>query len=463
MRQFNFTESRIAALTPPIAGEEVYADIGRESVNGLRIRVLASGSKTFFVRYRTAGRGSPYRRPKIGEAEETSVTEARKLASAILSAVRNGHDPAGEKKAARAAPGAGQATTLGALVDAHEADQEARGIVSAEAAAAMLRRDLVAQLGAERDPATITRAEVIRRMEALRDGSPGHAKPRPGSVATFKARVHGLFEAAIARGLVAANPLAGHRKPRASRAERIAQAERRSGRMLTMEEIAALWAACGDSRVRPAFGAYVRALIVLGCRRGEMAAARLSWIKPATGRRPALLTAPASATKAGREHVMPLAPLAVSVIASVKRYADTDLVFPGARSRNTGKTARISGWSKSWPALLKVAREYGLNGDLRIHDLRKTARSHWPRLNIHDRVGEALLNHAPADILIATYDRRDLLDEKIAAMDLWCGEIEAALAAGLKTEKSPAKSSSVVALRPAAKSRRRAPATAATA
>jgi hypothetical protein len=160
---------------------------------------------------------------------------------------------------------------------------------------------------------------------------------------------------------------------------------------------------------------------------------------------------------------MPLAPLAVSVIASVKRYADTDLVFPGARSRNTGKTARISGWSKSWPALLKVAREYGLNGDLRIHDLRKTARSHWSRLNIHDRIGEALLNHAPADILIATYDRRDLLDEKIAAMDLWCGEIEAALAAGLKTEKSPAKSSSVVALRPAAKSRRRAPATAATA
>jgi integrase len=305
----------------------------------------------------------------------------------------------------------------------------------------------VAQLGAERDPATITRAEIIRRMEAIRDGSPGHAKPRPGAVATFKARVHGLFEAAIARGLMSANPLAGHRKPRASRAERIAQAERCSGRMLTMEEIAALWAACGDPRVRPAFGAYIRALIILGCRRGELAAARLSWIEHARGGRSALLRAPPAMTKAGREHVAPLGPLGMSIIAGVKRYADTDLVFPGARSRKTGKTAPISGWSKSWPALLKIARGYSLKGELRLHDLRKTARSHWSRLNIHDRVAEALLNHAPADILIATYDRRDLLDEKIAAMDLWCGEIESSLAARGKPAETCSQPAEVLPMR----------------
>jgi integrase len=447
MSQFNFTETRIAALTPPASGEAVFGDVGKAAVVGLCLRVTAGGSKTYFVRYRTAGRGSSYRRVSLGKAGAMSVSEARALAAATLAAVRQGRDPAAEKAAA----GGEQATTLGALVDAHEAAQKARGIVSAEAAAAMLRRDLMAQLGAERDPGSITRAEIIRRMESIRDGSPGHVKPRPGAVATFKARVHGLFEAAIARGLIAANPLAGHRKPRASRAERIAQAERRSGRMLTMEEIAALWAACGDPRVRPAFGAYVRALIILGCRRGELAAARLSWIEPATAKRPALLKAPAGATKAGREHVMPLAPLAVSVITGVKRYADTDLAFPGARSRKTGKTAEISGWSKTWPALLKVTREYGLTGELRIHDLRKSARSHWSRLNIHDRVAEAMLNHAPADILIATYDKRDLLDEKIAAMSLWCGEIEAALAA---RHEPPARAAAVVALRPAPRSRR---------
>ena len=36
-----------------------------------------------------------------------------------------------------------------------------------------------------------------------------------------------------------------------------------------MDELAALWTACGDPRVRPAFGAYVRALIVLGSRQSR--------------------------------------------------------------------------------------------------------------------------------------------------------------------------------------------------
>ena len=46
-----------------------------------------------------------------------------------------------------------------------------------------------------------------------------------------------------------------------------------------------------------------------------------------------------------------------------------------------------------------------------------------------DRVAEAMLNHAEANVLIATYDKRDLLAEKIDAMNLWCGAIEAALRA----------------------------------
>ena len=101
-----------------------------------------------------------------------------------------------------------------------------------------------------------------------------------------------------------------------------------------MDEIAALWAACGDRRVRPAFGSYVCALIVLGSRRAETAMARLSWIKPARADRPALLVFPAAVTKAGREHALPLPPLAAGLIAGVEAtVADTDLyIFPGARS-----------------------------------------------------------------------------------------------------------------------------------
>jgi integrase len=266
-----------------------------------------------------------------------------------------------------------------------------------------------------------------------------------------------LFETAVERGIVDSNPLAGYRRKRKSRAQHVAQTERRTGRMLSMEELRGLWAACGDPRVSQSFGAYVRMLVITGCRRTELAATRLSWIKPATSDRPALLVIPAAVTKTGREHVLPLPALANGVIAGVKRYADTDLIFPGGRSHATGRTARISGWSKSWPRLLAIARDYGLSGPLRIHDLRKSARSHWGQLGVHDRVAESLLNHAEPNVLIATYDKRDLLAEKVQAVELWCSQIEAALHARKKAASELEPTAAVVALRPPSKARKRPP------
>jgi integrase len=441
---FNFTEARLAALQPPAKGEQTHADT---AVPGLCIRVRANGSKAYFVRYRLGGRGSQQRRYTIG-TQDVRLDDARKAAARILADVLHGLDPVGERraKAARAAEEE-RKTTIAELVEVHEAEQRSRGIVSASEAAAMLRRDFAACIGQSRDPSTVTRAEIVRCIDRVRDGIPGHAAPRRGSVSTFRARLHGLFETALARGLVTANPLSGYRQPRRSRAQHVELAERRAGRMLSMEEIAALWVACGDPRVSQSFGAYVRGLVVTGCRRTELASARLPWIKTATADRPALLVIPAAITKTGRQHILPLPTLATAVIAAVRRYADTDLVFPGGKSHSTGKTARISGWSKSWPRLLCVARENGLTGPVRIHDLRKSARSHWGRLGINDRVAESLLNHAEPNVLIATYDKRDLLVEKTAAMELWAGEIEAALRARHKPAETVPPAAEVIALR----------------
>ena len=118
------------------------------------------------------------------------------------------------------------------------ASQRARGVVTAKATATMLRRDFVDQIGANRDPRTVTRTELVECIERVRDGVRGHAPPRPGLAPTFRARLYGLFETAVARGDVAANPLAGFRQPRQSRAQRLEQAAKRAGRMLSMDEIA---------------------------------------------------------------------------------------------------------------------------------------------------------------------------------------------------------------------------------
>jgi integrase len=455
MTSFNFTESRITAVPPPASGEETHADM---AMPGLCVRVRAGGSKTYFVRYRLGGRYSQQRRYTIGKPGDVRLDDARKLAAKIIADVLHGRDPAAERRS-KAKAAKDRKTTIADLIDQHEADQRSRKVVTATATAAMLRRDFANRIGASRDAGTVTRADLVACIDKVRDGSPGHTKPRPGLAPTFRARLYGLFETAVERGIVESNPLAGYRRKRKSRAQHVAQIERRAGRMLSMGEVGALWSACGDPRMSQSFGAYVRMLVVTGCRRTELAAARLSWVKQAVSGRPAVLVIPAAVTKTGRQHVVPLSVLANGVVAGVRRYADTELIFPGGKSRRTGKAARISGWSKSWPRLLAIAREYGLTGPVRIHDLRKSARSHWARLGVHDRVAESLLNHAEPNVLIATYDKRDLLAEKTEAMELWGGEIEAAIQTRQKVTETVPPAADVIALREplkAARSRLRA-------
>jgi integrase len=412
MAKFNFTETRIKALQPPAAGEETHSDT---RVPGLCIRVRSTGSKSYFVRYALGGRDAGFKRYTIGAVR---LAEARTTAAKVLADVRQGRDPLAERDARM---------TVAKLVDLHIADQKARLVASAPLAEAMLKRDFVGVVGANCDPATLTRAQLVRCIDLIRDGTPGGKGPRPGAVSTFRARLHGVLETALRRGVIQANPLGGYRQPRRSKAERLERAERAKGRMLTMPEVASLWRACGDARISLAFGAYVRTLIVLGTRRGETAIARLGWITPAMPDSVALLTIPARETKNGREHVVPLPSLISGVIAAVPRLQGVDFLFPGGRSRKTGKVVGIAGWSKLWPHLLGIAGEYGFAGHLKIHDLRKSARSHWRRLGVPVDVCESMLNHNDGNVLIDIYDLAGWLPEKIEAMGKWAAEIEHAL------------------------------------
>ena len=199
--------------------------------------------------------------------------------------------------------------------------------------------------------------------------------------------------------------------------------------MLDMEEIAALWAATLDPAANRNFGAYVRMLLVTGARRTEMTAARLAWISTSGINRPPILTLPPEVTKNGRAHPIPLPKLAQGIVAGVARHHSTDLLFPGGVSRRSRKVVSISGWSKLWPALLEIAREYGLAGPLTLHDLRKSARSHWARIGVATEVCEAMLNHTARSRLVAIYDLSDRLDQRIEASTCWCALIEAAVSA----------------------------------
>jgi len=425
MRYIVFTEARIAALPLPVQGEENYRDPG---VPGLSVR-CRPGSKSYIVRYRLGGRSSPLVRLTLGVAGSRGVPlgEAKKIATRVAANVAHGRDPqAAEKAAAEAAKTAKRRMTLGDLLSAHESELHARNVVDAKTMVRMLQRDLVDVLGAKRDPASITLQELVR-LRRVRDGVPGLVSPRAGSVPIFKSRVYGLFEDALRRGVISVNPLGGHRAQRRSRAELIEAAERKTGRALSMGEVPLVWLACSDPGVNPTFGLYVQMLLLLGARRAELAAAKQSWLRAATPTSPPLLVFPAASVKNGVEHVVPLPQLALNILSRIQRPAFSDCLFPGRRSRLTGKPAAISGWSKLVVPLRRAAAARGLEGTWTLHDLRRTARSAWPALGVNEDVCEALLNHTPANALIPLYDKRNFAAEKARALNLWAAAIESAI------------------------------------
>src|SRR5262245_33640588 len=96
MQTINFTEAKIEALKPPAKGEVTIAD---SAVPGLSLRPLASGAKTYVVRFRLGGRGSPQRRLTLGAAGTMRLDEARKAALKALAELRHGGDPVAKRKA----------------------------------------------------------------------------------------------------------------------------------------------------------------------------------------------------------------------------------------------------------------------------------------------------------------------------------------------------------------------------
>lgn len=95
---------RIAKLTKRVVDaaqpeDERYV-IWDSALKGLGLRVEASGTKTFLVRYRVAGRK---RFVAIGHLGPLTPEQARALAQAALADVRAGHDPAEERRRERAA------------------------------------------------------------------------------------------------------------------------------------------------------------------------------------------------------------------------------------------------------------------------------------------------------------------------------------------------------------------------
>jgi integrase len=218
-----------------------------------------------------------------------------------------------------------------------------------------------------------------------------------------------MFAWAMGEGLCEANPVVGTNKPPDSTPR---------DRVLADGELAAIWTACQDDD----FGRIVRLLALTGARRAEIAGMCWSELDLDNG----LWSLPKERAKNKRALLLPLPPLALSIIKSVPERVGRDQLF-GDRA-----ASGFTDWSHAKQALDQ--RLAGKAKAWRLHDLRRTCATRMADLGVQPHVIEAVLNHYGGHRagVAGVYNRSPYEREMRGALALWANHVATIVEGGEK-------------------------------
>ncbi|MEP1199901.1 tyrosine-type recombinase/integrase [Tateyamaria sp.] len=366
-------------------------EINDTDVPGLALRI-GTDAKVYILRSRLGtGRQSKRVQIKIGDTRTITLKQARDLARAHTLDLRNGIDPR--------VPQTGAICTA-QLLDLYEEDLIARQIVRTTDMMQSLRKNLHPHR--TRPIGDLTRLDLTVIIDGIEKSG------RPGAADYFRKNATGFLNFAADKGHIPVSPLAGYRRPRQTRAQRL------SDELWTMtapEQVKRFLKALSASP-DPIFQAFLRFALLTGQRRNEIAHMRWSELDTKT----TLWTVPADRTKTGTTHTVPLGSQSRTLLKNLAKLTGakpgkTDaLIFPSARRLNTP----ISGWSKR---IVPVRKAYGDNR-LTIHGLRRTYRTGLTELGIDFDTAERMIGHKRPG-LAGTYDKSNILDRRVEAQFAW--------------------------------------------
>ena len=369
-RRIVFHPRTIGRIVP----ERTAVDWFDQSTKGLSLQVTPAGSRSWFFIYRAAGKA---RRVKLGTWPAVDLPKARTLAATMRVRVETeGADPAIERAAARTAFTIGELAALyiNQWAKLQKKTWKDDGI--------RLARYVLPEWGA-RGVATITRVEVHTLLDRIAIKTPIQAN-------RIQSLISKLFNFAIDRGYAEVNPC-----------HRMAKRGKERARVVVLDDAAlrTLWAAL-DAAPGDATDA-IRLRLLTGQRGGEVHAMR--WADLDGG----VWTMPD--TKNGRAHRLPLSGAAGAVLAARRAAPDGDpvRVFRYLDHQDDG--------------LRELAAIHG--GAYRWHDLRRTFASRLAGLGVGEDVISRLLNHAKRGITATVYNQYAYDREKLAALELWAGEL----------------------------------------
>jgi integrase len=368
-----------------------YVDDG---CRGLYFIVQPTGRKAFAVRYRY--KGTP---KKLTLDSGLTLAAAREAATAALRELERGNDPAALKfearKAAETAAADRKRDTVEHLAKRfieEYAKRKTRPNSWRQAEHVFYKIALPAWQG--RTIHDIQRRDIRDLVEKVAVDRPIMANRALGHLSKF---FNWLCEREI---LTTGSPCAGVKPPSKEHARE---------RILSDDEIRALWHACGA--IGAPAGPAVKLMLLTGQRCGEVVGMRRSEVSGD------VWTLLPERTKNKQRHEVPLSAQALAIIEEVP-VIDDDFVF------TSSKTRRLGNMSHAKEALDEQMQP---KEPWVLHDLRRTVASGMAALGIRLPVIEKVLNHKSGTFrgIVGVYQRHEYAAEKRDALTRWADHVDA--------------------------------------
>lgn len=380
----NLTDAKVAGLKAPETGQ---AEISDGKVPGLRVRVGASGVKSFIVRKRVGGKIKVITLGRYGP--RLGLAEARKRARNVLNDIEAGKTVVPVQRGA---------LTIEKLWPDYEKTKSNHK--SLREIRRIFNRYIIPHMG-DRFADAVTRGDITRFIDGI---------SAPVMARAVHAQLSAFYSWALPRlDKLPANPCIGAGRPAKPKAR---------DRVLTDPELAALWRAA-EAEKEP-WRSAIMLLILTGQRRSEVFEARRSEFDLDEG----IWVIPAERAKNGVQHLVPLPGSAVAVLNEVPEVEGSPWLFPADGNAATC----ASGISKVVNRLRKaVSADFdGAVALWSLHDIRRTVATGLQKLGVRFEVTEAVLNHVSGSRggIAGVYQRHDWATEKTEALEAWAKYVE---------------------------------------
>jgi integrase len=451
------TAAAVARLKPDRKHRREIPDCGAK---GLYLVIEPSGTRSWSWRYRRPGSGTSANLrlgrvdlsgrehdgdPQVGDP--LTLAAARALAADCERQRLRGHDPAAEKQIAkqqaRIVRAEREAKTFSACVrtfcDEYRIPRKGCKPKGWRRIARHLGLDYPADGG---DPMLIPKGLCDRWrersiieiggndihavvIEAIKLGIPGMGRKTegPSDVRGKKLRdsLGSLFRWLLEHRRIVTDPTLGvFRPPQRGPRNRVLNTDPNKRRG---DECRWFWAAC--DKVGAPYAQALRLLLLTGCRLREVTEMRWTELNDDFS----VLHLSGARTKNGREHIIPLPPLAQDIVRSVPRIeGPANFVFSTNGRTPSGSWNRVK--AKLDETMLTLAREeHGDGATIEawvIHDLRRSAASGMADIGVPPHIIEACLNHSSGAKggIAGVYNRAEYSKEKTDALIRWSEHVQ---------------------------------------